>query len=87
MIQDFMLSTPNADSQAPGVIVTVRGRSVTFPRVSFDQMVQGHKDYLGGLKVQDAFPFLSPNEREFLMTGMLPEEWEEAFPEDEEDSE
>ena len=85
MIQDFMLATPNADPQAPGVIVTVRGRSMSFPRASFDQMRQGHKDYLGGLKVQDAFPFLSPNEREFLMTGMLPEEWEEAFPE--EDSE
>lgn len=35
--------------------------------------------------VQRAFPELSADDREFLMTGITPEEWEETFgkPEDE----
>ena len=31
------------------------------------------------LLVQDVFPHLSADEREFLMTGITPEEWNEAF--------
>ena len=36
--------------------------------------------------VQDAFPQLSADEREFLMTGCTPEEWNEMFPPEKEDS-
>lgn len=36
------------------------------------------------MMVQDAFPMLSPSQREFLMTGTTPLEWNEAFPEDDE---
>jgi hypothetical protein len=36
----------------------------------------------GNLLIQQAFPQLSPNDREFLMTGVTPEEWEGAFGED-----
>ena len=32
----------------------------------------------GGL-IQDVMPNLSPDEREFLMTGITPAEWDEAF--------
>jgi len=32
-----------------------------------------------GVNVQDAFPYLSPDEREFIMTGILPGEWDELF--------
>jgi hypothetical protein len=34
--------------------------------------------------IQDIVPHLSAEHREFLMTGMTPEEWNEAFPPDEE---
>lgn len=34
-------------------------------------------NFLSGVKVQDAFPHLKPHEREFLLTGMTPEEWDE----------
>jgi hypothetical protein len=30
-------------------------------------------------KVQDVFPNLSPSEREFLMTGITPNEWDGLF--------
>lgn len=33
--------------------------------------------YLSGIKVQDAFPHLKPHEREFILTGLTPEEWDE----------
>lgn len=33
--------------------------------------------------VQDMFPELSPDDREFLLTGITPEEWDNMFPEEE----
>lgn len=30
-------------------------------------------------KVQDIFPELTPDQREFLITGLLPEQWAEIF--------
>jgi hypothetical protein len=32
-----------------------------------------------GLLIQDAFPWLTPDEREFIKTGITPEEWKAAF--------
>lgn len=32
--------------------------------------------------IQDAFPHLSDDEREFILTGITPEEWDELFAED-----
>jgi hypothetical protein len=34
-----------------------------------------------GRLIQDAMPNLSPDDREFIMTGITPEEWAKAFPE------
>lgn len=36
-----------------------------------------------GMLIQDAFPALDRDQREFLMTGATPEEWEKAFGEEE----
>ena len=45
-----------------------------------------YNDWLAGKNIQRAFPDLSPNQREILMSGICPECWEEIFPdEDEED--
>ncbi len=35
-----------------------------------------------GVLIQYAMPHLSPDDREFLMTGITPEEWDETFGED-----
>ena len=43
--------------------------------VTLDQM---NAYYVEGKLVQDAFPHLSPSDREFIMTGMTDEDWEEA---------
>jgi len=33
----------------------------------------------GGTLIQTAMPDLSPEQREFIMTGVTPQEWEETF--------
>lgn len=35
--------------------------------------------YLNGMRVQNAFPHLTPGEREFIINGITPEEWVEHF--------
>lgn len=35
--------------------------------------------WLGGELIQRAMPYLTPDEREFLMTGFTPEDWEAMF--------
>ena len=40
--------------------------------------------YESGIVIQRAFPNLTPSEREFIMTGITPEEWEETFGAEEE---
>jgi hypothetical protein len=42
-------------------------------------------DYEKGMKIQYAFPNLTPAEREFFMTGITEEEWNTMFPDDEDD--
>lgn len=37
----------------------------------------------GGELIQNAMPHLSADDREFLMTGATPEEWDEMFGEEE----
>lgn len=32
--------------------------------------------------IQDYFPELTPDQREFILTGITPEEWDEAFNDD-----
>ena len=41
--------------------------------------------WASGELIQNAFPNLSPDEREFLKTGITPEEWEQLYREDVED--
>jgi len=38
-----------------------------------------YMDWKGGMLIQNAMPQLSADEREFLMTGMTPAEWDEMF--------
>ena len=40
--------------------------------------------YLNGTLIQRAMPNLSSDEREFILTGMTPEEWDEATAEEDE---
>lgn len=35
-----------------------------------------------GERIQDAMPYLSASDREFIMTGITDDEWDQAFGED-----
>lgn len=44
---------------------------------------QGQWDaYMGGELIQKALPHLTPDQREFIMTGITAEEWAEVFGEE-----
>jgi len=49
---------------------------VNFSEVGDSDPFQDAQDWADGKLVQNAFRYLYPNEREMLITGMLPEEWE-----------
>jgi hypothetical protein len=36
-------------------------------------------DWYDGVLIQDAMPHLTPEEREFIKTGITPKEWDEMF--------
>lgn len=42
-----------------------------------------YSNWQGGELIQKALAHLTADEREFLMTGITPEEWDEAFEEEE----
>jgi len=49
-------------------------RTLTLP-ITEDQLAA----WQAGTVIQTAMPQLSPDEREFVMTGITSEEWEDAF--------
>jgi hypothetical protein len=47
---------------------------------SIAMMSQGWYDWMmRDMYIQDAFPFLTAQEREFLLTGLTPTEWTQIF--------
>jgi hypothetical protein len=49
-------------------------------------ITQEHLDIyetVGDILIQDAFPNLDAGQREFLLSGVTPQEWEETFGEEE----
>ena len=47
--------------------------------IDFNEFVHSFYHWNAGLLIQDAFPTLSADEREFIKTGITPEEWKAAF--------
>lgn len=71
-----------------GVTITLPelGKTLDIPHCSIQEMSQGLDRYKAGALIQVAFPTLTDDEREFLMTGIGPGEWDAIFSEsDEED--
>jgi hypothetical protein len=40
-------------------------------------------NWQNGMLIQEAFPHLSPGDREFILTGSTNEEWDDLFSDDE----
>ena len=47
--------------------------------ISSEMFLEGEQKRKGGMLIQDAFPMLTPAEREFLISGMTDEEWKDLF--------
>jgi hypothetical protein len=47
--------------------------------ISVESYSLGMQAWKRGELIQNAFPMLSPADREFLMSGITPEEWDEMF--------
>jgi hypothetical protein len=75
----YQISCLGAGGDKPATIVLVgTGKKIVVDH-SLDAINQSWFFWTSGKKIQEAFPFLNPEEREFLMTGITPSEWNEIF--------
>lgn len=57
-----------------------------FASMTYKEIIPGMGKWtVPGLLIQDAFPNLNADQREFLMTGITPAEWNETFGNSEKD--
>ena len=70
------------------VTIFKNGRSLTVELGKFfmtsKDFIQSVEKWQSGMHVQDAFPKLDDDTREFMLTGLSPEEWDELFGDDDE---
>jgi len=62
--------------------VSTNGKSMMMPH-HIQLFNQGWYQWMNGEVIQRAFPFLTSGEREFLLTGLTPTEWDEMMKEEE----
>lgn len=61
-----------------GLLVNVNEQVTVFPGIEFDQMEMAMRRYYrDNLLVQQAFSFLNADQREFLLSGLLPDQFDE----------
>lgn len=71
-----------------GVMVAFTGhngrrKTMVMPRLTVEQFEVRLQWWMEkGMNIQDAFPMLNAEQREFLMTGLTPEEWDDLFGEE-----
>ena len=53
------------------------GTSMSMGQVSISEILAGYKAWNAGTLIQNAFPNLCADRREFLITGFTPEMWDE----------
>lgn len=58
------------------------GTTMAMGQVSISDIMAGYKAWNEGALIQNAFPNLSPQKREFLLTGLTPEMWDALIPDE-----
>lgn len=58
--------------------LTGKSNSMELP-ITINQFRIGKASMKAGALIQQAFPMLNCDQREFILTGITPEEWDEAF--------
>lgn len=62
-------------------ILTGKDHRMAMP-IGLDAFIKSKEAYYRGALIQNAFPTLDADCREFIKTGITPAEWEEAFGEE-----
>lgn len=58
-------------------------RGLKIENISIADFEAARQKWQGGALIQDAFPMLDADQREFLLTGITPDEWDAMFSDDE----
>lgn len=61
------------------VIVENRGKTLELQTDDLFGVLEGLQRWNSGMYIQEALGFLSAGEREFIMTGITPDEWDAMF--------
>lgn len=75
--------TVSQDEAAPETrsVVSMGGKKLSI-NMPMQDLLQGWYNWqMQDMLIQNAFPTLSPEEREFLITGITPHEWRDIFKE------
>lgn len=60
-------------------ILDGKARTIEIPLTESEFSLACYRWVEGGLMIQDAFPTLTPAQREFIKTGITEEQWAEVF--------
>lgn len=73
-------------TQCGDTITCAKKCTVTGDQYIIRVPVDKWRQWQSGLLIQDVFPELSAEQREFIMSGVTPAEWEDLFSEEKEKS-
>ena len=75
----YFLETKSIFQENDGTNI-IHGTKSMWVSTPIDTIVKSWRDWTdNGMLIQDAFRYLDADEREFLITGLLPAEWDEMF--------
>ena len=69
----------NIESNGTVTIHHDRGTTMNFGRINISEFMKKYNQWLDGESIQYAFPEYTPEQREFIMTGITPEMWNSMF--------
>jgi hypothetical protein len=65
------------------MVININGKHLEIPALDNPEVYSRYLQWKEGQGlIQEMLPELNADEREFLITGMLPEEWDELFKDD-----
>lgn len=79
MIEFKKTSTIAADGKANYAVTRASIMTQKRHTMNITMNMEDFRKWQNGKLIQDAFPYLTPDEREFLKTGITPEEWDATF--------
>ena len=79
MTRDIQCRPISNDTVQVSLVDCFGSHKAMFMNISAEEFNAGLKAWDGHWLIQEALPGLTMGEREFLMTGTTPEEWDELF--------